>query len=94
MNPIMLRPIPLHTPQDEFDCRFTRQSDPAEFRTFGQRLNAGSVVLMNLVEQGVYPEWLIALAKKWATVDDGTLLKALMEEWSPEDIKKHFDEEG
>ena len=62
-------------------------SDLTDYREFGRRLNAGSIVLNQVVNQGQYDSWWVELVRAWAKVDDKTVLKATIEDWTPWQVR-------
>jgi hypothetical protein len=81
----MLTPVKVRTEQDATDLFYAVPQDLSDFRELGKRINRGnSAVINDLLGQSYYAPWYVELAKAWATVDDMTVFKAMMEEWSPE----------
>ena len=79
---LFTKPIPLNTPQDHYDAQLMDPQDPVSVWKFGRRLNAGSVLLNQFIEQERVETWLIELARAWAEVDYGVIFRALMEDWT------------
>ena len=77
--------------QQDVQLMVRGMNDLKDLQELGKRLNAGSIIVKVGVEQLKTPEWVLTLAKNWAKVDDATVFRALMENWSPKKVRDYLD---